>query len=447
MGVQGESWSPLGFGGLFGNTNSAGTALAAIDTTGQPTFLVKATGNVGIGTNTPGFPLHLRKSDATATGLQARVTNTSTTAHSFATYSLEANNGVLVSQFVADGLGTGPLGTVSAYLGTFTNHPLGLVTSNTERLRITTGGRVGIGVTAPASTLDVAGNNFQAARFANTATSGDRTAIVDIMNGDNVTWRQAVGGVNNGLGLTAGQFYLERSGGGAKLVVDTAGNVSIGTTVVNARLRVESGAGTTTIRAVQSGSNDQAVQAWNLSGSGDAIALYGNTASPTGYALYTDGNARVVGNISTTGCVAYNGGSVGVCSSDARLKENVRSVPAVLDRLVQLQPVHFDWRRGEFPERSFPAGPQPGLIAQQVEQVMPELVVVGEDGFRQVRYGELPMLTLEAIRELKAENDALRAELEALKAQRGEVSELREMLMSLQRQLGSQVSKAVVSGQ
>jgi len=115
-------------------------------------------GNVGIGTNLPFFPLHVKKFEGTGTGLQARVSNTSTSVNSLAAFSLEANNGTVVSQAAVDGLGTGPLGAASGYYGTFTSHPIGFVTGNVERMRVTTAGNVGIGVTSPAEKLDVAGN-------------------------------------------------------------------------------------------------------------------------------------------------------------------------------------------------------------------------------------------------------------------------------------------------
>jgi hypothetical protein len=115
-------------------------------------------GGVGIGTSFPFFPLHVKKFDNTGTGVQARVSNTSTSANSLAAFSLEGNNGSVVTQSAVDGLGTGPLGVASGYYGTYTNHPVGLVTGNVERMRVTTAGNVGIGVTSPAEKLDVAGN-------------------------------------------------------------------------------------------------------------------------------------------------------------------------------------------------------------------------------------------------------------------------------------------------
>ena len=53
-----------------------------------------------------------------------------------------------------------------------------------------------------------------------------------------------------------------------------------------------------------------------------------------------------------------------------------------------------------------------GLIAQEVEIILPELVDVDEEGYKTVRYGlELQMLAIQAIKELKAENDELKQEI------------------------------------
>ena len=83
----------------------------------------------------------------------------------------------------------------------------------------------------------------------------------------------------------------------------------------------------------------------------------------------------------------------------------------MLDKLVRLQPVHFDWKMSQYPEYHFGAGRNAGLLAQDVESVFPEMVTTDERGFKMVNYSELPYLTLAAIRELKIENDSLRAQL------------------------------------
>ncbi|MGO9439642.1 MAG: tail fiber domain-containing protein [Terriglobales bacterium] len=81
---------------------------------------------------------------------------------------------------------------------------------------------------------------------------------------------------------------------------------------------------------------------------------------------------------------------------------------------MKLQPVHFDWNAEQYPDYHFGPGRNSGLLAQDVETVFPEMVSADARGFKMVNYSELPYLTLAAIRELKMENDSLRAQLAAL---------------------------------
>lgn len=78
---------------------------------------------------------------------------------------------------------------------------------------------VAAGVTEPSFEASRADGGFLLARFANRSAAGDRTAIVDIANGNasSTTWRLAVGGTGNGFGLTDGEFYLEKAGLGVVL--------------------------------------------------------------------------------------------------------------------------------------------------------------------------------------------------------------------------------------
>jgi hypothetical protein len=82
--------------------------------------------------------------------------------------------------------------------------------------------------------------------------------------------------------------------------------------------------------------------------------------------------------------------------------------------------VRYYWRSEDFPSRHFGNSRAYGLIAQDVEQVLPELVATDGDGYKAVDYSELPLLTIQAVKELKAENDALKtrvADLEELKTE------------------------------
>ena len=102
------------------------------------------------------------------------------------------------------------------------------------------------------------------------------------------------------------------------------------------------------------------------------------------------------------------------------MKTGIVPFVPVLSKVVQLEPVHYRWRSEEFPEYQFGKALNSGLIAQEVEKVFPEMVSVDARGYKTVKYSELPYLLLGAVRELntkaeqlKVENDALRAKLNA----------------------------------
>jgi hypothetical protein len=115
--------------------------------------------------------------------------------------------------------------------------------------------------------------------------------------------------------------------------------------------------------------------------------------------LHVAGDIRV--GTGTTGCVKDANGTViaGVCSSDSRMKRDIEPFPKVLDKLVQIQPVNFLWKTDEFPEYGFGTSESFGLVAQQVEKIMPDLVTEDSSGYKAVRYNKLPLLMLQAMKE------------------------------------------------
>jgi Chaperone of endosialidase len=131
--------------------------------------------------------------------------------------------------------------------------------------------------------------------------------------------------------------------------------------------------------------------------------------------LQVFGDIRV-GTSGTNGCIKDFGGNLiaGTCSSDRRFKRDITPFDRVLDRLTALQPVHYFWRASEFPDRQFGQRRAYGLIAQDVEQILPELVVTNDDGFKAVDYSGLPLLTIQAVKDLKSENDALQRRVSEL---------------------------------
>ncbi len=97
--------------------------------------------------------------------------------------------------------------------------------------------------------------------------------------------------------------------------------------------------------------------------------------------------------------------------SVARLKRAISAFEPMLDRVASLRPVSFFWRADEFPARALGDDASYGLVAQEVEQVLPELVVTDWDGYKAVNYSRLPLVAIQAIKELKSENDDMRAQL------------------------------------
>jgi hypothetical protein len=133
-------------------------------------------------------------------------------------------------------------------------------------------------------------------------------------------------------------------------------------------------------------------------------------------------------NLSGTGNININGRvlSIGIQeTSDARFKKNVSGINAALDLVNQLRGVTYDWRTDEFPERGFSQLREMGVIAQEVEALVPEVVHTDEEGFKSVQYGHLVPLLIEAIKEQQTIIDGQKAEISAMKGMKNELDVLK----------------------
>jgi hypothetical protein len=111
------------------------------------------------------------------------------------------------------------------------------------------------------------------------------------------------------------------------------------------------------------------------------------------------------------GSAGKPGGGSWSSSSDARLKKNVHALEGTLDRLLSLRGVTFEYIDPEAIHEL--RGTQIGMIAQEVEQVFPGWVEDGRQGWKTVTYRGFEALTVEALRDLRAEKDAEIADLRA----------------------------------
>ena len=92
-------------------------------------------------------------------------------------------------------------------------------------------------------------------------------------------------------------------------------------------------------------------------------------------------------------------------SSDERLKKNISPITDGLDKVLKLQGVNYQFTHDRDNRREV------GLIAQQVEEVVPEVIGEREDGMKTVNYGALVGVLIEAVKELSQEVETLKAKL------------------------------------
>lgn len=95
------------------------------------------------------------------------------------------------------------------------------------------------------------------------------------------------------------------------------------------------------------------------------------------------------------------GGGCGSGCSDRRFKKDIVPIEDALEKIAMLQGVGFAWDRDNYPNRFFPEGRQIGLIAQEVEPVIPEVVLTDAQGYKSVTYDKLTAVLIEAVKELK----------------------------------------------
>jgi len=99
-----------------------------------------------------------------------------------------------------------------------------------------------------------------------------------------------------------------------------------------------------------------------------------------------------------------------ITTSDSTIKRNITNLTGVLDKIVKIKPVYFEYKNQE----THPGGRHIGFIAQDVELQFPELTARNSAGELGVAYSDMTAVLLQAVKELKVENEALKARIEKL---------------------------------
>jgi hypothetical protein len=262
------------------------------------------------------------------------------------------------------------------------------ITNTNEAMRIDSSGQVGIGTTSPNELLNIHENSSDGSwlRITNSTTGvGASGLLVGINSNEEAALLQ----------YEAKPIKFSTSAT-ERMRIDSSGNLLVGTT-----------------------SNSLS------SAPGFGVLPAGNAASSPFVFSSSDSsvNSQITWVAYSRGASAYRfyvgyGGTIYATStsitaiSDESLKENVRDLDKGLDTINALQPRRFDWKNGDGNDIM-------GFVAQEVEEVMPELVhdyqYNDEETKLGLRMGDMVPSMVKAIQELSAQVNELKAEVAALK--------------------------------
>ncbi|PSK88995.1 tail fiber domain-containing protein [Taibaiella chishuiensis] len=346
--------------------------------------------------------------------------------------------------------------TAAPLLLSFSMHAQQWAGSSTTSGDISRSGKVGIGIASPAAPFHISnvGNTLyrnigvgQILRgVQNTAAAGL------VFEEDANTSASAISQFNNTM------YFWRKSGAGnfsgsdIKMVLDSTGKVGIGTTAPVAPLQVTNlnntlyrnlGVGQV-LRGVQSTAAASLILEEDANTNASAISQFNNimyfwrksgsgSFSGSDVKMIIDGNGSV--GIGTTGSFAYtslagaltgstpppasgtvlfevNGVSrclAEIVTSDRNLKANIKPLTNALSIVKQLEGKTYQWNEKAQKEKRADNGTHVGFIAQDLQKIIPEVVIADKDGELGVNYTEIIPLLTEAIKEQQNQIEELKA--------------------------------------
>ncbi len=246
------------------------------------------------------------------------------------------------------------------------------------RLVVNSSGYIGIGTTSPSSRVTIVRDS--------PFNTGDQAIRIRATDGDGYNlW---MGSSTNGYATI--QSYQDNVGGATLLLNPlNGGKVYIGaSSITNAG----------TVLSVIGTNNSDPLSRFYLNAASTQtrpairIDKYDNTSTTAQVFIDFTINQQTSGN----GSITANGASQATFTtwSDRRLKENITDLPSQLSNVMSLRPVEFDYKDG--------SGHQIGFIAQEVQEVYPDIVSENSEGYLTVSgLSKMESRLIKAIQELK----------------------------------------------
>lgn len=254
-----------------------------------------------------------------------------------------------------------------------------------------------------------------------------------------------------GVGVRQGALSLLTLGTGEKtnrMYMDENGNVGIGTTNPGQKLDVNGGIRISAdMSQLGKGNIDwsRGTDSWNPAriGSGFMGANY------EGFLAFYTNNGSAISDV-TEKVRIINNGNVGIGTttptqkleiagsvladafpthSDRRFKTGISPIDSSLSKICKLQGVYYNWDRAKWPQKNFPESKQIGLIAQDVEKVIPEVVLADKDGYRSLAYDKLTAVLIESVKEQQKQ---ITAQAMTIALQQKQIDQLNTMVAKIQ---------------
>jgi|TARA_B100002019_G_scaffold293385_1_gene320638 hypothetical protein len=129
--------------------------------------------------------------------------------------------------------------------------------------------------------------------------------------------------------------------------------------------------------------------------------------------VHIGGTGDPVVSLKVTGQIYATDNITAYYSSDITLKNNIRPIESAIFKVKQINGVRFDWNE-KSSQIQQEQGHDVGLIAQEVEKVLPEIVITRENGIKAIQYEKVVPLLVEAIKEQQTLIEDLSNRLEVL---------------------------------